>query len=252
MSDDKPSDASQIALEINGPGVSVETIDAPALLNLAASFFALVQGNAKDVQKDISLHGISITNKCVQIAAKSNSPTAAQFFAQQAHLQISGELPAPRGLANLVRQAQSAIRNAPPVWSITYKAGSWSALVRLATRKPKPMRELISLRAFVNDVAGAPHPHVRMESRMEARYFSLVTTQEQAKRLGKFLLSEVEIQASVLRDADGNIETGLLIDFEPLDAGIDTITEWQKWYQTTASEWNDVENIEAELKFGRN
>lgn len=248
MNETKPSPESIVALEIIGEDVSVSTIDAPLLLEIAASFFALVQGNAKDAEKDIILQGISITNKCVQVAAITNSPSVAQLFVQKTHMQISGELPAPRGLTDLARRAQNALRRAPGNWQIIYKAGQWSKPISIIPKKVRPMRELISLRATVNKVTGAPNPHVRLESHIEKRPFSLRINRDLAKRLGKVLLTEIDIQAKVQRSVDGSIESGRLTDFEPVDLAGDTITEWKDWYKKNASEWDAIADIEGELK----
>lgn len=114
----------------------------------------------------------------------------------------------------------------------------------------RPMRELLSLRATVNNVSGAPHPHVRLESRMEDKPFSLRINRDFAKRLGKVMLAEIELQAKVQRNADGHIESGRMIEFEPVSSRDETVTAWTEWYKANASEWDKVEDIEGEAEEG--
>ena len=248
MTDDKPDSASIIALEVNGEGVSVETVDAPLLLDIASSFFALVQANAKHENKEISLNGITITNKCIQIAAHTNNANVAQFFVEKTHLQISGELPALRGVSDLIRRAKTALRRAPSDWSVIYKAGTWAKPISLAPKKIRPMREMMTSRATVNKLNGAPHPNVRLESRTEAHEFTLKIKKDHVRRLGNVMLSEIDLQAIVQRTPDGIIESGKLIDFEPVKEITSTIKEWEVWYKANAAEWDSVKDIESELK----
>jgi len=110
------------------------------------------------------------------------------------------------------------------------------------------MREMVSLRATVNKLNGAPHPNARLQSPTEQHAFTLKAKKEQIKRLGKVILAEIDLQAIVQRNSDGVIETGRLLDFEPVNTIADTMLEWQTWYKTNAIEWDGVKDIEAELK----
>lgn len=246
MIDGPSSPEHTIALEVSGEGVCAETVDAPLLLEIASSFFALVQGNAREEQKDLAIRGISITNKCVQVAAMTTQPDMAQFFVQKAHLQIAGELPAAHGCRSLIKRAQNALRRAPADWVIRYQAGSWSRSVALTPKKIRPMKELLALRATVHQLTGSPHPQVRLSARTESRSFTLKAKKELIKRL--VILSEIDAQAVIQRDADGAIETGRLIDFEPVSTESDAIAEWTDWYQQNAAEWDAVQDIEGQLK----
>lgn len=237
-----------IALEVDGVGVSPETVDVPAFLEAAAAFFSLVQGNAKEEHSNISLVGIRIVDKCVAIVSGSDRPDLSKFYAEKAHLQIEGKVPTPRGLTSIRERAQTAIRRMPAGISVKLIADGWSAPVTVHSPKIEPLDSLVSLRVTLIRVTGEPYPRIRLKSKLEEKPFSLNITKPQAQKLGPHILREIDIDARIRRDSDGHIADGKMLDFSPVDSGDDATSLWRAWYRENASEWDKVEDIESELK----
>lgn len=237
-----------IALEVDGDGVSPDTVDVPTFLEAAAAFFSLVQGNAKEEHSHISLVGIRILDKCVAITSGSDRPDLSKFYAEKAHLQIEGKMPTPRGLTSIRERAQAAIRRMPSGISVKLIADGWSAPITIHSPKIEPLDSLISLRVTLIRVTGEPYPRIRLKSKLEQKPFSLNITKPQAQQLGPHILRQIEIDARVRRDSDGHIADGKLLEFTPVDSGSDAASLWRTWYRENASEWDKVEDIESELK----
>lgn len=237
-----------IALEVDGVGVSPETVDVPAFLEAAAAFFSLVQGNAKEEHRSISLVGIQIIDKCVAIVSGSDRPDLSKFYAEKAHLQIEGKIQTPRGLTSIRERAQTAIRRMPSGMSVKLIADGWSAPVVVHTPKIEPLDSLVSFRVTLIRVTGEPYPKIRLKSKLEKKRFSLTVTKAQAQQLGPHILREIDIDARIRRDSDGHIADGRLLDFSPVDSENDASTLWRSWYRENAPEWDRVEDIESELK----
>jgi len=237
-----------IALEVDGVGISPETVDVPAFLEAAAAFFSLVQGNAKEEHRSIALVGIRIVDKCVAIVSGSDRPDLSKFYAERAHLQIEGKVPTPRGLTSIRERAQTAIRRMPSGVSVKLIADGWSASVVVHTPKVEPLDSLVSLRVTLIRLTGEPYPKIRLKSKIEKKRFSLNITKAQAQQLGPHILREIDIDARIRRDSNGYIADGKLLEFTPVDSENDATALWRAWYRENASEWDKVDDIESELK----
>ncbi len=98
--------------------------------------------------------------------------------------------------------------------------------------------------------AGGDQPAVRFDSKSEERPFTVAVTKEQARDIGRFLYTEVDIVALVKCDEEGFIESGTLVSFEPVTDGGST-SAWRSWYAHHASAWDSIADVESELGRGR-
>lgn len=236
-----------VALEVDGQDVSTENIDAPAVLEIAAAFFSLLQGNAHEEHTPLSLKGIKVIDKCVAIASGTDKPDLSRLLALKTHMQIEGKIMTPRGLTSLRDRARAAIKKMPEL-SVTLIADNWSAPILLPVLKIEPIDSMLSIRATVIRVTGEPYSRVRLKSRLERKRFSLSITKQQAQDIGKHLLAEVDIDARIRRDTEGNIVSGRLTTFQPVDTEGDPIAQWKSWFKEVGANWNDIADIESELK----
>ncbi|MDZ4697137.1 MAG: hypothetical protein SGI86_18520 [Deltaproteobacteria bacterium] len=125
---------------------------------------------------------------------------------------------------------------------------AWSHL--RPTNASLPAEVQVSLRVIPQRVGGI-RPAVHLESKSEDRSFTLDVSKEQARQIGRFLYTEIDIVALVKRDEDGFIETGTLTTFEPVTDD-DATTAWRDWYAHNAAGWNSIEDVELELGRDRN
>lgn len=237
-----------IALEIDGAGVSPETVDVPTFLEAAAAFFSLVQGNAREERSDLSLVGLQIVDKCVALVSGSDRPELSKFYSEKAYLQIEGKLPTPRGLTSTRDRARTAIRKLPGGMAMKLIVDDWTAPLILDPPKVVPLDALISLRVTITRVTGEPSAKTRLKSKLEKQPFSLSISKAQAQQLGPYILREIDVDARIRRDSDGHIVDGKLLDFKPVDYEGDATTVWRAWYRDNAAEWDQVDDIESELR----
>ena len=85
----------KLAFEIDGEGISPETIDPAMFLSLAAKYFELVKKLAEE-ESPLSFSGIWITKKCVQVSSLVNDPVVVRATAARAFAIVAGQEPAPR------------------------------------------------------------------------------------------------------------------------------------------------------------
>ncbi len=215
-----------MVLEIDGPGVHPETADVPAVLELAAAFFQLVAANANEAG-GIKLTNIKIYDKCLAIAALPDRLDLAKTCAQYAVEQISGG-EVPKGCGKHVERARAAIIHLPTDHHVKVLVGPWHGnVVAEKQRSAEPINETISIRAIPIRIGGN-RPAVRFRCELEDE-FTLMATQEQARDIGSCLYREIDIDASVQRDAEGTIVGGQLVSFERLSES-DPRPAWREWF----------------------
>lgn len=236
----------RVALEVDGPSVSPENVDAPAFLELASAFFSLLAGNAKQQASDVSLNGIYIHDKCVALSSSPDKPELGRFLADLSQKQIEGKVKTPRGLVDARDRICRAIRKLPNDYLVRILADDWESSVNLEKQEEEQTESHISIRATAIRITGKPYATIRLESKLEPRNFSLRVTREQAR--GIRVLTDIDISAIVKRDSTGHITDGTLIDFESVSTANDAEEKWREWYKEHASAWDQIPDIENELK----
>lgn len=232
-SHDVPSDIDRyLVLEIDGPGVSPETADAPYVLELAAAFFQLVKANANE-SGEIRLTDLRIVDKCLAVLALPDNLEFAKMCAEDALRQIAEGEP-PRGGGEYVTRARNAIKYMPSDHRAKVWVGSWRRDVVVEPNViPEPLDAVLAIRATPIRVGGS-RPAVRFRSDLEED-FTLTTSKTIACDIGKYLYKEIDIDAVVHRDSDGLIINGKLTSFEPVVTG-DPRAAWIEWYRSVGSD----------------
>jgi hypothetical protein len=237
----------KIAFELHG--VTPETVNTIALLRLASSYFEHLRriGSSKDLE--LNFEGLTVKNKCVQIAAKASHITAAKKAVEKQARILRLVEPAPPGTEGATESLRDQLRALQPGMHAKVVCGKWSRRLdpKSAEHVPWP-RETTALRVVIVRVGGN-QPSAAFLSPSERNQFVLPVTQVQARQLGGRLYSEVDIEAEIERDSEGRISGGKLIDFAIIGDG-DPAEEWRAWFAAAASGWDNVDDIEAEL--GRN
>ncbi len=235
-----------IALEIDGADVSPEQMDVRAALAVAHRYVDLVLALAEDEAADLAFTGLRVLDKCVSFAFKANEPDLARREAKRAIRCVTGEEQPPKGAVVANRELRAALQALPPTQMARVIAGRFRKELKPASLpRAEAARARIALRATPVRVGGA-RPAVRFESKSEERPFTLDVDRDRAPLVGRFLYSDVDIEALVARDDEGFIESGTLVEFVPVTAD-DATTAWRDWYARHASEWDVIADVEGGL-----
>ena len=105
-------------------------------------------------------------------------------------------------------------------------------MIKRATIRARPIR------------AGGVSPAVRFSADGEPADFTLPCSAELSRELGAQLYREVEIEASIVRAADGHIESGELLGFAAVASDEDPAGAWERWFEINGKGWDD-ESVEA-------
>lgn len=238
---------SEITIEFDGPGVRPDSVDAHVALEVAAAFVDLIQHVAKTSGHDLRLTGIEVRKKCAQLAVGTPAPQQAKAASLRAVLLVSGRESIPPMLGQRVERLMRATRSAPDTMKITVAQGKWkrrlaAPVLREAEAAPE---EETTLRAKIMR-AGGDNPSVRLSSESEAEQFTFHVSEPEAQKLGRHLYEEIDVTARIQRDVDGRIVGGAILDWQPIEGG-SSVAAWREWHAEHASEWDTVEDIEAEL-----
>ena len=255
MDEDRQEQREQeVFVEIDGPQVSPGTVDALMLLRLAQAYYDLLVAEAQEIGMAISLRGLDIKDKCAATVTTAEPGDAAQRAAHLSNRHIAGIDATPTGLRDKVRRARAAVLAIPLDFSAKIIIGPWNETLAALNDERFRTSGLTKIRARVLRIGGK-EPKARFFSFSEQRGeradsgdFSLNTDAETARKLGASLYEEVEIRAHMVRDRDGTIDSegSKLIDFRTLELR-DAAQAWREWFLANASEWQNVEDLEAEL-----
>lgn len=219
-----------LVLEIDGPGATVASFDAPALLEFAASFFQLVRLNAGDSDEPLALTDVRVFDKCAAVAVKPDRLDVAKECAHSSVRQIAGTEPPPKGGTALVARARSAVGRLPTEQRAKVLVGAWEKdVVSVLSVIHPPLDSILSIRATPIRIGGR-RTLVRFASDLEDD-FTLEATKRLARELGPHLYSEVAIEARIRRAPDRSIESGTLVAFWPVQGG-DPRPAWLEWYRS--------------------
>lgn len=239
---------SRLRVEIDGPGVTPETLDPLATLELGASYLRLLQRLAKEAEHAIDFTGLGVEDKCAALVFTPKDPRVAELLAVDADKILSGErLVAPR-LKQAVDDFLAAVRALPTDQSVTVLVGARRLPVaRGQAARASVRRSLTKLRATLVMVGGTK-PSARLSSESEARAFTVrVNDHAAAQRLGPHIYQELDVELELERDENGLIRDGLLLAFTPLSQE-PPAEQWRVWFQDAGgAEWGAIEDIELEL-----
>lgn len=237
-----------VQVELDGPGISPESVDALQLLRVAESYLALVAKLGHVHDAPVTLTGVQIVDKCVAVRTYPTDMMRAVVFCKQATRVIAGAEEAPRGTERFAAAAREALRELPKTTKARVLAGKFA--VPLVAPPQEDLRdhpwEQTQLRATLLRTGGA-RPVAQFRSLDDGGLFSLeLQSEAKARELGQHLYKEVELEALVSRGLEGGIERGELIDLHEL-SDAPPVETWRAWFEQNAPEWKDVADVLGEL-----
>lgn len=239
-------DAHDVLIEVDGPGVHPETVDTMLLLRLAEAYFRLLTKVSEAKKVGVSLVGLRIEDKCAAVVSRANNAYAARLVVDFATQIVSGEEVAPYGTEVAATDFRTWLRSLPEGMTAKARAGDWERPLQLREDRLRQFAwEDVELRVHVLAVGGV-RPRAHFESDSEAKTFRLDVTEEEAQRLGKLLYQTVDIGARIVRDHNGDITDGNVVEVHAL-SDADASASWRSWFRRAGREWSGVSNVLEEL-----
>jgi hypothetical protein len=229
-----------LVLEVDGPDVHIDTLDARGVLRLAFAYFDLLERLANDREEELSFIGLRAFEKCGSLATRPSDIEVARLVTLEATAILSSWMPAPYGLRQSLSEVRAARSALPPHYSATVKVSGISRQIAAAPSEVITRRAFAttSMRAEVIKIGGRT-PRAVFKSKSEHRQFTLTLADTaQATALGHYLYSKVDIVARVARGFDGMIESGDLREFFPVSKNTQQV--WSEWYANNGR-WREAE-----------
>lgn len=242
------TDDESLRLEIDGPGVEQDSVDARRALELVASYFELIARIALANGTELSFRGVKVQDKCIEIGSGVSDVQAARNSAMDANRYIAGDLEPPPGTQTAVERVRNAVRKMPKDYHAKAKIGTWELPIVVDKVAPigPPPTSVTSFRVTVIRVGGV-EPRAKLRSDSEPLDFTVQLSEEFAKILGHFIYKEIDVDLAVDRDADGNITDGRVLDVHPLDDE-EPGAAWKDFYERAAKEWDGVRTLDDLLR----
>lgn len=233
-----------IIVELTGPRMETETADPRVVLEFAAAYFrALERVASSRLGESLDLHGLRIVDKCIGVAsAGSGAVLPRAVNALDVALQDPFERDAAiRALGQSHRSLGAGVAAAVIIGGTTPRE------IKSARPFDGVYLELVDFQASVLRVGGKP-PTVDLIDRSagDSSRVSLSGDLADIKAISKHLFGLVNVLAEVETAPLTERRTGRLISFDPVP-NVDPIAAWREWFANNAPEWNDVDDVDAEL-----
>lgn len=238
------ANAKEIVLRVDGADWHPSNADPIAILTLAAAYAEGLRAVAKASGLRFTMRGLEIRDECVAVSIGVDRLAPAIDAARELDAALSSKATV-AGASMLMDRIRAALHSLPTGVRASVRVGRrWTRSLRVESElRPGPVGELITVRARPIRAGGAT-PVVRFSADSEPADFTLPCTEEVSRELGARLYREVEIEASVVRGADGQIESGQLIGFAAVDSDDDPAASWERWFEVNGRGWDD-ESVEA-------
>jgi hypothetical protein len=241
--------ADVVQVELDGEGVSPDTVDALAMLRVAESYLSLVAKLGQLREMPVTMTGLQIVDKCAAVQTAPTDMQRAVHFCQQATRVVTGQEPAPRGADKAAEAVREALRALPKNIRARVIAGRYAEAI-VAPLHQEEIRERaweqVEIRATLVR-AGGRKPVAQFLSLDDEVLFTLdLANEEKARELGRHLYKEVDVEALIVRGLEGGIERGELLDLHVLSDS-EPAEAWREWFRVNASEWTEVDDVLGEL-----
>lgn len=245
----KPQNSDAISVEIHGPpSLSPSNFDVLSGLAYVHTYLDLLSAVAQAKKETVNFKGLRLEPGSVAFKVDVDEPILAREITKEATEMIMGLRLPPRGLRTRVRNVQQALSRIPAGNAAHVSVDSYSTqLSPIPNDAGGPRIELLELRVTVYRIGGTP-ARVSVASEVDGG-FTLSIDQAEAEAIAKHLYHEVDLVARVERTDDGMIADGKALQFFPVErvAEDEELDVWRDWFAPAASEWDEVEDIEAEL-----
>jgi hypothetical protein len=238
----------RVKLEIDGPGITPQTVDAVAAIEIARAYFHLLIKFAAEHDEKLVFKGLGVEDKCVALTSSPSNPSVAEYGAFEVQRMLEKGLRPSKKLEGSYNALREALLLLP-------KDQRANALVsgkklRLTAQPVEEFHSHVSatkLRVRVVGIEGINRFRARFVSESEDRAFYLDVSESQAMDLAKSFQQEVEATVRLRRDSLGSIAGGELIEAKTIGPRGQAVEAWREWLAENAGDWEDVDDIEQAL-----
>lgn len=232
---------------LEGPGVSPATAEPLDSLEAARDYFRLLRAVAEEQGLEVPLVGLEVSEGSLAVGTRTPSLGPARQAISVAALYVSGAVEPSRRVRPRVEVVRKRVVRLPAgrAYGVVC-AGARTPLSAVHLEKPLPPKEIVELRARLMVLGGVKDLLARFVTFSEGRTLPLRINEAQVRALGPHIREELDIEALIQRDAEGFIVSGRLEGFVPLEKG-DGVSAWRAWFEEAGGDWNEIEDVEAEL-----
>jgi hypothetical protein len=216
-------------------------------MNYVSALLDLLVALAEKRKEPLSFTGMTLQPGSVAFRIDVDRPAVASALTREAGQMVEGRTLPPRGLrSRVVRLRESILRLPAGTRSVVRVGRQRTVIAPPRSVNDAPTVEQTELRATVYRIGGDP---ARLWAITETDGgFNAALSQELAEQLAKHLYKEVDLVATLERAEDGRITDGYIHHFHPLEELEDEAEEWRRWFAVAGADWDDVEDLEAELE----
>ncbi len=238
-----------LRLELDGPEASPTEVDSRALFELGAAFLAALEEIAKARGKHLEHRGVVVVDKCIELQVQSNDLKEAWATCLELNRISIGAAPTPPRTKTHVHRWQKVLRDQERAKrAVRVHAGTSSFQLKVKKQEPPDTPWAVStLRLYVVEVGGV-EPHVKVSSESESDVFELDASKADCLKLREFLYGNVDVTVRLLRDNEGAIERGEVIEVHELADRPDP-SKFVEWVKKAGEHWQGV-NWKKELGRG--
>lgn len=237
-------------VEIDGDGVSPETVDSLSLLRFAETSLRLITKLAESARLGLTFQGLQVLDKCAAVAAMPSDGGSAKLAAVHMLRVVRGDEEPPKGTEGLVEEMRRQLRELPAHQRAGVRLGAWAQRLH-APALPVAERpwETTELRVVPIRVGGQ-NPTAALSSESEPEPFVVHVKLDDARALGAALHRPIDVLLNVRRGADGRIDAGEVVEVIPL-GDADPAQAWRAWFAENADGWDDIDDVRGALGRGK-
>jgi hypothetical protein len=229
-----------------GKDVSPDNFDVVHTMNYVSAILDLMSALAEKHKEPLSFQGMTLEPGSVAFKIVVDQPSTARRLAKRAGDLVGGCTLAPRGLQTRVARVRESILQLPPGMKALLRVGRQKVVIAPPRVDPDARtREAAELRATVFRVGGNPARLVAITD--VDGTFTAGLSHELAAEIANHLYQEVDLVTTLERTDDGRIADATIHQFYPLEQPEDEAAAWRRWFEVAGYDWEDVDDIEAEL-----
>ena len=240
----------EFVIGVEGDDVAPEHFDVMPSLRFFVAYVQLMQTLAKAEQRVLDFTGLRVLRGSAAFAYRTDDIRVAEQTAERAQLYLVGGSKIPRGLQTQVSAVQDALQQLPEHVTPFYEAHERRHPLPKLFAAESTLVEYTDYRGVVRLVGGIEPRVVLAIHDGDLTHLSLHASEALVQRAAKHLYKAIDATVRITWRGE-RVESAGLEDFTPVEEGLSPAEEaarWREWFAVAGSSWNDVEDIEAELR----
>lgn len=242
-----PAAVNELIIGVDGDGVTPEHLDVLPSLAFFHAFVRLLQALAKAQDSVLVFTGMRVHRGSAGLALSTESIHLAEATAHRANLYLAGVETPPRGLQTQVAEVRESLMQLRGVAPF-FQAGKRREQLPTTFEVERTLVEFTEYRGIVHRVGGST-PRVVLVVIDNGLELNLRTSQAIAQDAAQSLYRVIDAAVSITWHGDKVVDSELQ-GFTPVDdltAEVE-IERWRRWFAVGGSAWDDVEDIERNVR----